>query len=81
MATLPSRVKKKYFSFSVFRKTSGDKSVQLVENGCPKSDFPTDTVDPMGLTYNWAAFKFRDSNQIHFTVSLPSTIDFHEITS
>ena len=68
------RVTNELFAFdviAVYRRNEGEKIIRLVENGCPEAFFPSDKIDSFGLTYEWAAFKFRNQDEIHFTVRLP----------
>jgi hypothetical protein len=63
-----------FYVTAVFRRNKGDKDVKLLENGCPTAFFTSDKIDAFGLTYEWAAFKFRDQDEIHFTVRLSRLI-------
>jgi len=51
-------------------RNEGEKIIRLVENGCPEAFFPSDKIDSFGLTYEWAAFKFRNQDEIHFTIQV-----------
>jgi len=49
-----------------FSQFSGEKRIQLVNDGC--AIMPTDLVEADGRSFEWDTFRFRDSTNVFFNV-------------